>query len=157
MQWLKKLFGSSESTNVSESAAKPQRKTLSFAETWEKHRVELDKHLTAEIKQKIFLTWSQSKNREAHEYADLVASNPTKSKQIAQLEVDTFMQVYLAGYMAKQGWIEEIEALQMPFMLGRSLRDQIRSLGVSFTNVSANLGTDMNKALEAVLKLGMDK
>ena len=158
MGWLKNLFGSKQAGNQGESTTETtQGKTTTFAEAWDKHRAELDKHLTPEIKQRVFLTWSQAKNREAHSYADLVASYPTKSQQIARLEAETIMQTYLYGYMAKQGWIEEIEALQMPFALGRSLRDRIRELGVSSTHASATLATDMNKALEAVLKLGMGK
>jgi hypothetical protein len=78
-----------------------------------------------------------------------------KREQIIQLEVEATMQAYLIGFMAQKGWIEKNEAQQSAFIVGRTLRDRVRALGVSFDNLRATLGTTMNSALEDIIKLDL--
>lgn len=125
-------------------------------EAWLAHRHELANLPTPQQRAEILMTWRGIIDQKAHDYADLVSSHPRRD-QIAQLEAEIIIQAYLCGFMAHQGWIEEVEAQQAAFMLGRALRDQLRGLGVSFDTLNVTFGLAMTEALEAIVKLGIEK
>jgi hypothetical protein len=161
MKWLKKLFGSDgrngsdDSKNAAaaiESEAR-QDPMMTVQEAWNGHSEEISGHLSPAVKVAVLETWREYIDKNAHDYLDLVASHE-KMLQITELEVDTMMRVYVCGFMAKRGWIEDIIAQQMPFMLGRNLRDQIRSTGISLDSLSSNTAVMIDRALRQVLQLG---
>jgi len=119
------------------------------------HRAELQQALTPEARQKAFSLWRRSIDAGAHDYADLMLQYPERNRLI-ELEVDTFIQAYLNGYMAAKGWIGEQPAVQSAFMLGRHLRDELRRLGVPIDSLNANLGTLMDETLRSIVKLGLE-
>jgi hypothetical protein len=118
------------------------------------HQADLDQALTPQRRNQILMTWRQTLDTEAHDFADLVLRLPQRER-VLQMEVETMMQAYLRGYMARQGWISEPLALQSPYVLGRRLRDGLRAMGVSLNSLNANLGTVMSSALTNIARLGM--
>ena len=74
-----------------------------------------------------------------------------------RLEVEVIVNAFLIGMMAREGWIEPIDAQQGPFILGRWFRDQVRGMGVSIDPLKATLGTVIDGALQSVVALGLDK
>ena len=97
--------------------------------------------------------WWRSIYQKAHDYADMAAAHPN-TEQIAKAEAEAVMTAYLCGYMAGKGWVTEDDAIQEVYRIGRSLRDNLRALGVSFDNVSPATGVTINEVLENIVKLG---
>jgi len=151
MNWVKRIFGGSSSSQENSTTARPSRPLDSISRAAEIHRAELQQALTPEARQKAFSLWRRSIDAQAHDYADLILRHPQRDR-IVQLEVDSFMRAYLNGYMAAQGWIDEQLALQSAFMLGRRLRDELRRLGLRIDSLSANLGTAIDQTLVAIVK-----
>jgi hypothetical protein len=166
MSWFTQIFQSQKHT-VTRATSSPQqdaaRKPLEARHAemeeaidvaWQAHQSELQQALTPERRRESFVIWRQAIDTEAHDYADLFIGRPERQR-ILKLEVEAIMQAYLFGYMARQGWIEESMALQSAYVLGRSLRDQIRALGVSLDSLQATLGTVMADALTEIIRQGM--
>ncbi|HYF48737.1 MAG TPA: hypothetical protein VEJ63_05000 [Planctomycetota bacterium] len=156
MSWLKSLFGSNSEPEKNEPHQKRfVHPVAAMEEAFKAHGDELNGTLTAENKKNALMTWRSYIDEHQHDFADLVAHDP-KSEQLAKLEADVIMRTFLCGVMAKRGWIEEMTAKQVPFMLGRALRDQIRAMGIPLEQkVNANAGTSIDMALMQVLEVGM--
>ncbi len=125
-----------------------------IGQAFRSHAQELAGVPGSEERARIVMTWRQTIDREAHDYADLVLAHP-KREEIIGLEVETIMQTYLVGYIGGRGWIDPIEAQEAPFMAGRFLRDQLRSLGVPIDTLKGTLGTVIDDALGEIVQLGL--
>jgi hypothetical protein len=156
MGWLKRIFGSSSSSQENSTTVRATSPFDIISRAAEAHQAELQQALTPEARQKAFSLWRRSIDAQAHDYVDLILRHPERDR-VVQLEVDTFMRAYLNGYMAGQGWIDFNTALQSAFLLGRAFRDQIRALGIPLdVSVSATFGTVVNETLASIVKLGLD-
>lgn len=102
----------------------------------------------------IVTTWRGTIDQQAHAYADLVLSHPRRDELVA-LEVEAIMQAYRIGYAGGQGWISEDAARQSAFVLGRTLRGQIRRLGIKLEDVEITIGVVIDDALLGITKRGI--
>src|SRR5438105_900490 len=101
MRWLQRLFSPKPATGPEEIRRPhvPIDIVGVIERALEEHRNELQTALTPEIRQKVFAIWRQTIDTEAHDYADLVLAYPDRPR-IIELEVHTFINAYLNGYMA---------------------------------------------------------
>ena len=158
MRWLQRLFSRKSENDDRASRPSPARIDIVavIQRALEEHAAELQQALTPEIRQKVFALWRQTIDTEAHDYADLVLAYTDRAR-IIELEVDTFMNAYLSGYMAAHGWIDRQIALQSAFLLGRRLRDQLRAIGLTLNTVSANVGTVLDRTLVNIVTFGLEQ
>lgn len=90
---------------------------------------------------------------EAHDYVDLVMAHPRRD-QVSELQVTVALEAYLCGVMARHGWISEMDAQQMAFVLGRKFRQQLAALGVDVTKVKLTIGSVIDNSLREMAALG---
>jgi hypothetical protein len=153
MTWLRRIFHREDPQRaVKVDAVLPANPAEIIGAAFGAHAHELDAALTPDVRAKILGTWRTGIDREAHDYADLVLSHPRR-EAIMRLEVETIMQSYLCGYMASRGWLDKVVAQQAPYVLGSSLRNELRRLGVSLQSVSATFGVVMNETLQKIVHL----
>jgi hypothetical protein len=152
MSFFSRLFGGRRTETSAVSVSNPCDPFAVIARAQQEHAIELENALTPDVRQKIFATWRQNIDANAHDFADLILRYPDRDR-IAQLEVTVFMQAYLNGYLAARGWIDSNLALQSAYRLGRHFRDEIRRLGLPLQAVSTNTGTAIDSALLEIVQL----
>jgi len=121
-------------------------------QSWREHAQELQDALTPEKRRDVLAMWWESIHQKAHDYADMVAAHP-KNELITEAEAKAMMTAYLCGYMASRGWVTEDDAIQEAFTIGRAFRDHLRSLGVTFDNVSPAVGVIINEVIENIVRM----
>jgi hypothetical protein len=123
-------------------------------QAWQIHYHELQGIPGGQRRGEIMMLWHEKLDQEAHDLTDLIVEH-ARHNEIAQLEAEVIMQAYLAGHMARRGWIQEREARYWAYVLGRSFRDRLRELGVAIDTCNAAVGIVTNHALERIVELGL--
>ncbi len=130
---------------------KQTQKPMTLEQAWTAHAADLAKLPSPPSRFRALSHWRSAIDLEAHDYADLVLQHPHK-EQIVQVEVNAIMRACLCGYLAYRGWITPVAARQGAYMLGRNLRDELRTLGVQIDSLKTTLGTVMNRALDEIVQ-----
>lgn len=120
------------------------------------HYKELAHIPTPEQKKQILLKWRTEIDQKAHDYADLVLAHPRR-QDIEQLEVQGLFQVFLIGYMAKQGWLSKAEAEKSTFQLSRLFRDKLRDLGIQLDKLNLNFAVILDDTYQAIMNIGFNE
>jgi hypothetical protein len=156
LKTLRDMFGSIEKKQETGPQIPPAGGKMNIDDAWAAHWKEFKDLPDPQTRAAVLGKWREIVGRDAHDFYDMIASHPNMS-EITKLEAQTIMKAYLCGYMARQGWVDETEALQANLFLGREFRDDLREKGVQVDQLKPTLGTVMSDALEEIIKLGIGK
>ncbi len=103
----------------------------------------------------LLLLWRQAIDERAHAYSDLVAGHGS-AEQVAAFHAEAIMLAWSLGYAAERGWIEEGEVRLNVSTLGRSLRDQVRELGLEIEHLGLDMPLIVDETLADIAALGRE-
>jgi len=121
------------------------------------HATELERVPRREQLAEVQVLWSQMLHEEIHELADLIAAHPRRD-DAAREEGRVLTIAFLAGYAARRGWLEEIQARAVAYRLGRALRDRLREIGIAIDDAPrlvGIVGVVIDRTLMKIVEVGL--